>query len=110
MGPRDDYFQTGTNVIVSFYLKNIDSGRAEVRFSSPTTVMLDLPTTDRKRYRTEIPLYGSIDPQRSTFRIMGTKLEMTLVKADGSGWPALRSDGPQTGEIIQVGQAARVSA
>lgn len=38
---------------------------------------------------------------------MGTKLEMNLAKADGAGWPTLRSDDRKTGEIIQVGQAAR---
>lgn len=40
------------------------------------------------------------------YKIMGTKLEMTLVKADRISWPVLRNDEPVT-EIIQVGQAGR---
>jgi hypothetical protein len=40
---------------------------------------------------------------------MGTKLEVTFVKADGASWPVLRSDEQRTGEIIQVGRAGRVS-
>ncbi|KAI9886550.1 MAG: hypothetical protein M1823_001662 [Watsoniomyces obsoletus] len=105
---RNDFYQTSTSVIVSFYLKKIDSNRATVAFSSPTTIDLDLPTTDQKRYKNQIPLYAPIDPDRSAFKIMGTKLEMTLAKANGSGWPSLRSDAKKTGEIIQVGQAGRV--
>jgi hypothetical protein len=38
---------------------------------------------------------------------MGTKLELTLVKADGASWPVLRADEKLTGEIIQVGKAGR---
>ena len=38
---------------------------------------------------------------------MGTKMELTLVKADGNSWPVLRADERRTGEIIQVGNAGR---
>jgi CS domain len=94
-------------VIASFYLKKIDKAKAKVTFSSPTTLELDLPTSDSKRYVATIPLYASVDPKASQSKIMGTKLELTLVKADGSSWPVLRSDQARTGEIIQVGQAGR---
>lgn len=50
-------------------------------------------------------LYAPIDPEKSAFKIMGTKLELTLVKADGRGWPVLKADDPHTGEIIQAGRA-----
>ena len=72
---------------------------------------LNLPTTDAptpKRYKAVVPLYGPIDTVKSTFKILGTKLEVTLVKADGSSWPVLRSDDRPTGEIIQTGRAAQV--
>jgi hypothetical protein len=104
---RNDFYQTSTSVIASLYLKKIDRGKARIEFSSPTTIDLDLPTTDSKRYIDTIPLYAPIDPDKSSFKIMGTKLELTLVKADGSGWPVLKSSDPKTGEIIQVGRAGR---
>ena len=104
---RNDFYQTALTVIVSFYLKKIDPAKAVVRFSNPLDIQLDLATTDKKRYKAEIPLYRPIDTEKSTFKIMGTKLEMCLVKADGSGWPQLRSDEKESGAIIQVGQAAR---
>ena len=105
---RTDFYQTGTSVMVSFYLKKIDKEKAKVEFSSEKTVDLDLPTADKKRYAVTIPLFGPIDTKASTFKIMGTKLELHLIKADGSSWPVLRSDEQLTGEIIQVGRAGRV--
>ena len=71
------------------------------------TISLDLPTADQKRYEKELPLFGPINQAKSTYKIMGTKLELTLSKADGVSWPMLRSDEQRSSEIIQVGQAGR---
>jgi len=72
------------------------------------SIDLDLPTSDSKRYRTEVPLYAAIDPGKSAFKILGTKLEVTLAKAEISSWPVLRADDRPTGEILQVGRAGKV--
>ncbi|KAL9105270.1 MAG: hypothetical protein Q9227_009529 [Pyrenula ochraceoflavens] len=104
---RSDFYQTPSTVIASFYLKKIDKAKAKVDFSSPTTLDLDLPTSDNKRFVASLPLYGPIDQSASQFKILGTKLELNLVKADGASWPVLRSDESRTGEIIQVGRAGR---
>lgn len=104
---RNDYYQTATTVIASLYLKKIDKSTAIVTFH-PTHVDLDLRTSDSKRYATDFPLYATIDPEKSKFRILGTKLELTLAKADGTAWPVLRADDKLTGEMIQVGRAGRV--
>jgi hypothetical protein len=105
---RHDFYQTPTTVIASFFLKKINKGVAKVEFSF-NELSLDLPTTDTppKRYKAIIPLFAAINPSASTFKIMGTKLEVTFAKADGSSWPVLRSDEQRTGEIIQVGKAGR---
>jgi len=104
---RHDFYQTATSVIASLYLKKIDKESATVTFHS-THVDLDLRTSDSKRYATEFPLFAAIDPAQSKYRILGTKLEMTLAKVDGASWPVLRSDDKLTGEMIQVGRAGRV--
>lgn len=104
---RHDFYQTPTAVVASLFLKKIDKDHAKVEFISQTAVLLDLPTADNKRYKTELPLFGHIDTARSTYKIMGTKLEMTLAKADGLSWQTLRSDEQRTSEIIQVGRAGR---
>ncbi|EEP81026.1 hypothetical protein UREG_05868 [Uncinocarpus reesii 1704] len=104
---RTDFYQTPSTVMVSFYLKKIDKDTAKVDFSSPTTIKFDLPTTDNKRFLDTYELFAPIDTQKSTYKIMGTKMELTLVKADGSSWPVLRSNDQRTGEIIQTGRATK---
>lgn len=106
---RYDFYQTASSVIASFFLKKINKDNAVVSFSASQELTLDLPTTDAipKRYKSIVPLFGAIDTEASSFKIMGTKLEITLVKADGASWPVLRSDEQRTGEIIQVGKAGR---
>jgi hypothetical protein len=106
---RHDFYQTPTTVIASFFLKKINKETAKVDFST-TEVSLNLVTTDAppKRYKADIPLFGPIDTETSSFKIMGTKLEITFMKKDGASWPVLRSDEARTGEIIQVGKAGRV--
>lgn len=101
---RHDFYQTATSVVASLYLKKIDKATAVVEFH-PTEVKLDLRTTDGKRYETAFPLFSTIKPEESKFRILGTKLEMTLIKTDGASWSVLRSDDTPTGEMIQVGRA-----
>lgn len=105
---RHDFYQTPTTVIASFFLKKINKEIAKVELS-PDQLSVDLTTTDTppKRYKAAIPLFGQIDPAASTFKILGTKLEVNFRKADGSSWPVLRSDERGTGEIIQVGKAGR---
>ncbi|KAF2151236.1 chord-domain-containing protein [Myriangium duriaei CBS 260.36] len=105
---RHDFYQTPSTVIASLYLKKVDKEESTITFSDATTIQLDLKTSDRKSYKKELPLYASIDTDKSTFKVMGTKIEFTLVKADGTSWPVLRSDQRQTGEIIQMGRAGRV--
>nr|POE47859.1 cysteine and histidine-rich domain-containing protein 1 [Quercus suber] len=109
---RHDFYQTATTVIASLYLKKIERERSRVEFTAGqdggSVVELDLHTSDRKRYQTSMQLFGPIDAEKSVFKIMGTKLELTLAKADGVGWPVLRADDPHTGEIIQAGRAGRV--
>ncbi|PYI00261.1 chord-domain-containing protein [Aspergillus sclerotiicarbonarius CBS 121057] len=104
---RNDFYQTPSSVNVSLYLKKINKESAKVEFTA-TSIELDLPTTDNKRYKDIYQLFAPIDPEKSQFRVLGTKLELTLVKADGTSWPVLRSDDRWSGERIQIGSAGRV--
>ncbi|PYH68195.1 cysteine and histidine-rich domain-containing protein [Aspergillus vadensis CBS 113365] len=104
---RNDFYQTASSVNVSLYLKKINKDTAKVEFKA-TSIELDLPTTDNKRYTDSYELFAPIDPEQSKFRVLGTKLELTLVKADGTSWPVLRRDDKWSGERIQIGNAGRV--
>ncbi|KAJ5379125.1 hypothetical protein N7509_012244 [Penicillium cosmopolitanum] len=103
---RNDFYQTPASVNVSLYLKKIDKERAVVKFTADK-IELDLPTMDNKRYQDTYELFAPIDAEQSSFRVLGTKLELTLVKADQTGWPVLRKDDKWTGQRIQVGNAGR---
>ncbi|RMZ75066.1 hypothetical protein DV738_g5664, partial [Chaetothyriales sp. CBS 135597] len=104
---RSDYYQTSASVIVSYFLKKIDKDHATVVFTTKSA-RLDLPTTDGKRFKKEIEWWGDIDPTKSQFKVLGTKLEMTLAKAgDVLSWPVLRVGDRETGERIQLGRAGR---
>lgn len=105
---RTDFYQTPSQVIAALFLKKINKDASTIAFSSATTVSLDLRTQDNKRYKTDMPLFAPIDTEKSTYKVMGTKLELTLEKADGTSWAVLRADDPHTGEIIQTGRAGRV--
>jgi hypothetical protein len=105
---RTDFYQTPTTVIASLFLKKIDKEGSRVEFTSASEVVFDLRTGDGKRYEDAMVLFGDIVPEKSSFKVMGTKLELTLAKADGMGWPVLRANDPHTGEIIQSGRAGRV--
>ncbi|KAI0022436.1 integrin beta-1-binding protein [Xylariomycetidae sp. FL0641] len=104
-----DFYQTSTTVIASFFLKKIDNTKATVKMT-PQTLELDLPTKDDppKRYKASVPLYGTIDTEKSTHRISPFKLELNLCKADGTSWPVLRSDERSNGEIVQTGRAGQI--
>lgn len=105
---RHDFYQTGALVHASLYLKKIDKNKSVVWFAPDgSEISLDLKTGDSKRYQTKIPLFAQIDPGKSSFRVLGTKLELTLVKSDGASWPVLRADERHTGEIIQTGRPDR---
>lgn len=103
---RNDFYQTPTTVIASFFLKKIVKDKSTVKFGD-NKIDLDLVTSDPtpKRYTAEVPLFASIDPEKTSFKILGTKLEVTLVKADSTSWPVLRSDDSHSGEIFQIGKA-----
>ena len=105
---RNDFYQTAATVIASLYLKKIDKERSKVEFVDANTVALDLHTSDNRHYITRLALFGAVKPEECKFKIMGTKLELSLAKADGAGWPVLRASDPHTGEIIQAGRAGTV--
>lgn len=104
---RTDFYQTATTINASLYLKKIDKEKAKVTFTAKT-VAFDLPTTDNKRFTKSFNLFAPIDPESSQYFVLGSKLELKLVKADGASWPVLRSDDKWTGERIQIGRAGRV--
>ncbi|KAK9455969.1 HSP20-like chaperone [Dipodascopsis uninucleata] len=102
---RTDFYQTPNKVIVSVFAKQCDKEKSIVEFSEDT-LYLDLFHLGNKRFRTSIQLYGPIKPNESTFKVMGTKVEITLSKANGLSWAGLRAGETGAG-MIRFGVSGR---
>ncbi|GAA5862174.1 hypothetical protein JCM8547_007763 [Rhodosporidiobolus lusitaniae] len=85
---RVDHYQTPRQVIVSVFGKQADKEASKVTFKAEA-MHVDLILPSRKRFTKSFALYGPIDPSSSSFKILGTKCEITLAKADARSWPAV---------------------
>ena len=79
-----------------------DKSRSTVTFT-PLTLSLSLYLPSNKRVSRTIPLYGPIDPDQCTYRILGTKIDITLVKPAPASWPLLEL--PAAGTELPPGYA-----
>ncbi|KIR69599.1 hypothetical protein I312_101731 [Cryptococcus bacillisporus CA1280] len=99
---RLDHYQTPTQVIVSAFAKGADKSRSTITFT-PQTLSLDLSLPSNKRVIKTVTLYGPIDPELSSYRILGTKVEITLIKPKPASWPVLEL--PPAGTELPPGYA-----
>ncbi|RPA81650.1 chord-domain-containing protein [Ascobolus immersus RN42] len=99
---RTDFYQTYDSVHVSIFAKKVKKEEAKVEILKDE-IRVDLPMDGGKRVREVIELYGIVDTEKSSWRVLGTKVEVVLKKGDEMSWSALRR-GEETGEIIQVGK------
>ncbi|GAA6064552.1 hypothetical protein JCM10212_005779 [Sporobolomyces blumeae] len=90
---RIDHYQTPNQVIVSVFGKQADKDKSCVTFSAET-MNVDLVLPSRKRFTRTFTLYGPINPSASTFKVLGTKCEITLAKADARSWPTITALDP----------------
>ncbi|KAJ2893702.1 hypothetical protein IWW38_002793 [Coemansia aciculifera] len=88
---RRDFYQMGSNVIVSVYAKKIDREASSVTFA-PDSLKLHLVHGDGKVYDDEIALNAPIVPADSSFEYLSTKVEIKLAKSSPAAWPALERD------------------
>ncbi|SCZ97747.1 BZ3500_MvSof-1268-A1-R1_Chr4-3g07424 [Microbotryum saponariae] len=102
---RVDHYQSPRNVCVSIFGKQADKERSSVRFEVEE-MHVDLLLPSRKRFTKSFSLYGPIDPATSTFKILGTKCEVTLAKADARSWPSITKLSEDVGFIPQLAFSA----
>ncbi|KAG9040271.1 hypothetical protein FRB95_000201 [Tulasnella sp. JGI-2019a] len=86
--PRIDHYQTPSTVHVTVYAKKVDQDRSSVVIKDEH-VHLDLYLPESKRCLQTLTLYGTVQPDQSTFKIFGTKVEITLVKKQARAWSLL---------------------
>jgi suppressor of G2 allele of SKP1 len=87
---RNDFFQNNTSVNVSLFLKNVPMDSANVDFSATEAVLTCRQPTSGEPFKYTLgPFTRQIKPEESSFRVFGTKVELTLVKATSEKWPGL---------------------
>ncbi|KZT54585.1 chord-domain-containing protein [Calocera cornea HHB12733] len=97
---RLDHYQTPSTVQVSVFAKKADKARSTVVIT-PSTVSLDLFLPEHKRFRRTLRLYGPIVPAESEYTILGSKVELKLVKTDTRSWNMLEL--PREGTPVPEG-------
>jgi hypothetical protein len=108
-GVRQDFYQTPTTLNLSLYVKGVKKGEgvSEVRFGEDE-MHVRLVTDKGEVFEERVELWAGLDAEKSAVRVLGTKVEVTLVKKVAGGWPVWRrgEEAPR-GQILQVGGAGR---
>ncbi|KAG5672501.1 hypothetical protein PVAND_002625 [Polypedilum vanderplanki] len=91
---RWDWHQTANNVVVAVYAKNYDYKKSFVKVN-PIRLMVKIvfPQENNAEFNIDLELRGIIDVDKATAKMFGTKIEITLPKAEGGQW--LKLDFPR---------------
>ncbi|KAF9567585.1 chord-domain-containing protein [Agrocybe pediades] len=95
---RIDHYQTPGQVHVSVFAKQVDKERSKVEILS-NKINLDLFLPNKKRFTKSIELFGAVEPESSSFQVLGTKVELNLRKSDGRSWTVLEKTDRNLGNI-----------
>lgn len=95
---RYDFYQTPSSVIVNVFGKNSTKDTSFVNFETQA-FEVDLKLPSNKRFSKKFTLFGTIDPQKSSYKILSTKCEIELFKSDGRSWSNLEKDDAFSGTV-----------
>ncbi|ODV93796.1 hypothetical protein PACTADRAFT_77299 [Pachysolen tannophilus NRRL Y-2460] len=100
--PRFDYYQSSESVTVDFFLKNVDKENLILDFQEDSvTILLKDEKADSQLKYTISPLFDKINVQQSTYRVLKTKIEITLAKeTKGIKWNSLEKTGNESGSQV----------
>ncbi|KAI8905962.1 chord-domain-containing protein, partial [Gorgonomyces haynaldii] len=85
---KHDWYQTPTTIVLDVFAKKADKQKTIVKIEA-RNVQVDVVYLSGDRGYFETQLFDEIDPEKSEYLVLGTKIELTLKKANGSSWPAL---------------------
>ena len=91
---KHDWYQTETTVVVEVRIKGLANDKVHVNFQPrDLSVTAAIPGRDSE-YCLEIDLAHEIQPEKCTFRVLSTKLEIKMLKKDGIRWTVLEGEDP----------------
>ncbi|XP_070503505.1 cysteine and histidine-rich domain-containing protein morgana [Chironomus tepperi] len=84
---RWDWHQTANNVVVAVYAKNYDYKKSFVKLNPiRLTVKLVFPLENHAEFNMDLELRGIVDVEKSSAKMFGTKIEITMQKLQGGQW------------------------
>ncbi|KAH7929796.1 chord-domain-containing protein [Leucogyrophana mollusca] len=95
---RVDHYQTPREVHVSVFAKQADKERSTVKIEE-AQVHFDLYLPSSKRFQRTISLFGPVEPEASSYKFFGTKVEVVLKKSDTRSWTLLEKTTHDLGNI-----------
>lgn len=85
---RHDHYNSTTEVVLTIFAKGIPADRVQVDFGEQTlSVTIDVP--GEEAYHFQPRLFGKILPEKCTYKVFATKIEIRLVKAEATAWTSL---------------------
>ncbi|XP_076069992.1 suppressor of G2 allele of skp1 isoform X2 [Oratosquilla oratoria] len=89
---KHDWYQTDSQVVITILIKHMAKEDVKVDFTDKTvSVTAKLPSGSD--YSLELDLCHPIIPSNSSFRVVPSKIEVKMKKADGIRWNSLEGDG-----------------
>ncbi|XP_055617070.1 cysteine and histidine-rich domain-containing protein morgana [Toxorhynchites rutilus septentrionalis] len=87
---RLDWHQTATQVVVTVFAKMYHYQKSTVQLNPiRLAICLVFPQQDNQEYKTDIELRGVVDVSKSKVQMFGTKVEITMIKAEPGTWSKL---------------------
>lgn len=105
---RWDWHQTPATVVVVVYAKNYDYKRSFVKINPVRLIVkLVFPQQGNAEFNIDLELRGVIDVSKASANMFGTKLEISMPKAEGGHWTMLDFPRETTREEIEQQHAIK---
>lgn len=91
MSIRHDWYQTEEKVVVTVWLKKAEERNCKISIEENRLL---LETNDD--YKLELHLFQPINTEKSFYKFLSVKVEITLFKSVGHRWPELTKEKAET--------------
>ena len=92
---KHDWYQTETTVVIEVRIKGLNKEQVSVEFQPrELNVSATIPQRNNAEYNLDLDLAHEIQPERCTFKVLSTKLEIKMLKKDGIRWTVLEGEDP----------------
>eukprot|EP00117_Sycon_ciliatum_P009523 scpid90434/ scgid11784/ Suppressor of G2 allele of SKP1 homolog; Protein 40-6-3; Sgt1 len=106
---RHEWYQTEIAVVISVLHKNAKAEDVDVQYGEKS-VSVSIKLSGGSDYMLELDLARTILPDQCITKILGTKIELKMKKAEGVRWSTLEDDGQQQAAVKTFATADSASS